>query len=197
MSFLNGLLNFGKSALNFLTGNSIGSTLAKAAIAGYALNKLTQSQKANEASTNENIDEGVRLQVAPASSNKVPVLYGTSYFGPIVTDAELSSDKKNMFYVMTLAEKTGVVRSTGSNSSYVFNDIYWNDQRIVFKSDGITVDYTVDRTGAFDRSASGLIQVYCYAGNSNAGVVPENYTGTVPAAYNVVPSWSVNHKMSD
>ena len=198
MSFLSGLLNVGKSVLGFFTGNSIGSTLAKAALAGYALNKLTKSiNQENKAETTENIDKGVRLQIPPASSNKVPVLYGTAHFSGTITDAELSSDNQSMFYVMTLAEKTGTIRSTSSGSSYTFKDVYWNDQRCVFRSDGITVDYTVDRTGAFDRSASGLIQVYCYAGNSSSGTIPENYTGTTPPAYNVMPSWTANDKMTD
>lgn len=198
MSFLSGLFNFGKSVVGFLTGNSIGSTLARAAIAGYALNKLTKSiAQENKSTATENIDEGVRLQIPPASSNKVPVLYGTAHFSGTITDAELSADNQTMYYVMTLVEKTGTVRSTGAASSYTFKDVYWNDQRLVFRSDGITVDYAVDRTGAFDRSASGLIQVYCYAGGSTAGVVPENYTGTVPAAYNVMPSWGTSHKMTD
>jgi hypothetical protein len=198
MSFLSGLLNVGKSVLGFFSGNSIGSTLARAALAGYALNKLTKSiAKDNKAETTENIDKGVRLQIPPASSNKVPVLYGTAHFGGVITDAELSSDNQSMFYCMTLAEKTGNVRSTSSSSSYTFKDVYWNDQRCVFRSDGITVDYTVDRTGAFDRSASGLIQVYCYAGGSSNGVIPQNYTGSTPNAYNVMPSWTANDRMTD
>jgi len=197
MSFFSGLFSIGKAALGFLTGSSIGSTLARAAIAGFALRKLTQSQLSNSVGANENIDEGVRLQVPPASSNKVPVLYGTAHFGPIITDAELSADNQSMYYCMTLAEKTGTLKSTSSASSYVFNDVYWNDQRVVFKSDGITLDYTVDRTGAFDRSASGLVKIYFYAGGRTAGIIPENYSGTVPAADTIMPSWGTSHKMTN
>lgn len=194
MSFLSGLFN---TVVGFFTSNSIASTIAKVAISGYALRRLSQSLMPNESSANENIDGGVRLQIPPSSSNKIPVLYGNAIFGGIITDAELSNDNQTMYYVITLAEKTGVLRSTGNQSSYKFKDVYWNDQRIVFKSDGITVDYTVDRTGIIDRSPSGLIKVYCYAGNSTSGVIPENYTGTVPAAYSVMPSWTSSHSMTN
>ena len=198
MGFLSGLKNIGKSIFGFLGNNSLGAVLAKTVLAGFALNKLTKAiNKENKAATTENIDKGVRLQIPPASSNKVPILYGKAHFGGVITDAELSSDNQTMFYVMTLAEKTGTLRSTSTGSAYTFKDVYWNDQRCVFRSDGITVDYTVDRTGAFDRSASGLIQIYCYAGSSTAGTIPENYSGTTPAAYSVMPSWTSNHTMTD
>ena len=198
MGFLSGLKSIGKGIFGFLGSNSLGATLAKTVLAGFALNKLTKAiNKENKAATTENIDKGVRLQIPPASSNKVPILYGKAHFGGVITDAELSSDNQSMFYCMTLAEKTGTIRSTSTGSSYTFKDVYWNDERIVFKSDGITVDYTVDRTGAFDRSPSGLIQVYCYAGNSTSGTIPENYSGTTPAAYSVMPSWTSNHSMTD
>jgi hypothetical protein len=197
MSFLTGLLTLGKAAVGFMRNDSLGATLAKAAIAGFAIRKLTESQLSNEVGSNENIDGGVRLQVAPDASNKIPVLYGTAFFGSVINDAELSSDNQSMYYSMTLSEKTGTVLSTGLDSVYTFKDVYWNDQRIVFKSDGITLDYTVDRTGALDRTASGLVKVYCYSGDSTSGVVPENYTGTVPNAYNVMPSWNNSHNMTD
>lgn len=195
MSFLSGLFS---TVSGFFSGNSLGSTIAKIAISGYALNKLKQSQKANQTAANVNIDEGVKLQVAPASNNNVNVLYGNSFFGGAITDAKLSADNKTMYYTITLSEKTGILKSTGLATAYTFNNVYWNDQRIVFKSDGITVDYVVDRTGVVDRSPSGLIKVYCYAGNSTSQVIPKGYTNTtVTPAYSAMSGWTTSHSMNN
>jgi hypothetical protein len=65
MSFLSGLLNLGKSAVGILTGNSIVSTLARTAILGYAINKVSKNAVKGTDTGTQNIDEGVRLQIAP------------------------------------------------------------------------------------------------------------------------------------
>ena len=107
MSFLSGIGNFIKGVGGFLTGGSLAGTLVTTVLAGFALNKLTKSIKSNELQDNENIDKGVKLQVTPNTANKIPVLYGTSFFGGIVTDAEISSNSQTMYYCLTLSEKTG------------------------------------------------------------------------------------------
>jgi len=199
MSFISAILSAGKKAASFISGSSLGSTVVKAIVTGYALKKLTQSAvKDNEINSTPNIDEGVRLQVPPAAKNKVPVLYGEAYFGGIITDAVMSADNKSMYFVLTLSEKTGTKLSDSLASSYTFKNIYWNDQRIIFESDGQTVNYTVDREGTIDRSLSQLVEVYCFAGNSTSPVIPEGYTNASPAnAYAIVPNWTTNHSMSD
>lgn len=198
MSFLSGILNYGKSAVKFLSKNSWASTLAKTALLGYAVNRLSRNAlKDNDAGTN-NIDEGVRLQIAPSAESKIPVLYGRAYFGGNISDAAMTNNNKTMWYCLVLSEKTGTVYSTSTASDYTFNNIYWNDQRIVFTNDGITADYTVDRNGTIDRSISGLVKVYCYKGSRTAGVVPAGYTGTVPDAETIFPNWtSGTHAMTD
>ena len=203
MSFLSGILTFGRSAAGFLSGSSIASTLVKTAVLGYAMNRLSQSAiKGNDTggggSNAPNIDQGVRLQIPPAADNKIPVSYGAAYYGAVITDAEMSNNNKRMTYCLTLSEKTGSRYSSNSATTYVFKDVYWNNQRMVFRADGITVDYVVDKAGNVDRSLSGQVKVYCYAGSSTAGQVPENYTGTVPAAYTVMPGWAIGtHLMTD
>lgn len=199
MSFLSGILDVGKSVVGFFTGNSIASSLAKTAIMGYALTRLNASaNKGNDASdTTANIDAGVRLQLSADSSQKIPVLYGTAFFGGNLIDARMSADNKTMWYAMVLSEKTGTTIS-GSASTYTFKDVYWNEQRIEFETDGITVKQTRDSVGNIDKSLAGLVKVYCYAGNSTSGKVPENYSGSVPAAYSLFPNWaSGTHPMND
>lgn len=193
MSFLSGITSF-------LSGNSVASSLAKIATITFIAKKLvSNSNPSNNPGGSANIDQGVRLQIDPSASNKIPVLYGTAYFGGVITDAVMTNTNRTMFYCLTLSEKTGTILSQNTASSYTFKDIYWDDQRIIFRNDGITVDYTVDRNGIIDRNLSGQVSVYCYAGNSATPVVPENYTNnTLTNAALVMPGWSTStHQMSD
>ena len=199
MSFLTGILDIGRSAVKFLSGNSIGASLAKTALLGLAVRKLSQNAlKNNDTGTEANIDNGVRLQAKPNSAAKIPVLYGSAFFGGNITDATLTNANKTMWYCLVLAEKTGTVYSTSSSSAYTLNNVYWNNQRIIFNADGITANYTVDSTGVIDRNISGLVRVYFYAGGRTAGQVPSGYAGTVPNAETLFPNWtSGTHAMSN
>ncbi len=208
MSFIDDILSVGGKILggigSFVGSNSIGANVAKTALLGFAINKLTASINKDNTKPNTAVlnptrpDPGVRLQVNPDPEAKIPVVYGRARLGGIITDAELSSDKQSMYYCITICEKTGVKYSDSLASSFTFVDIYWNDQRLVFLSDGITVDYSVDKNGSVDRSLNGLVRVYCYNGNSASPVVPENYTGTtLYDAYDIMPNWDSNKQMSD
>jgi hypothetical protein len=200
MSFLDGLITFGKTAVQFLSGNTIASTLVKTVGLALVINKLSKSAIANNNTDNDaNIDQGVRLQIPPAADNKIPVLYGEAYFGGIITDAVMTNTNKTMYYCLTLSEKTGTKLSSGQASTYTFKDIYWNDQRIVFNADGITANYTVDRSGTVDTSISNLVQIWCYAGGIANQSIPENYTNSTSTnASTIMPGWTTStHLMND
>ena len=199
MSFLSGILDIGKSAVKFLSGNSIAASLAKTVLLGLAVNKLSKNAlKNNDAGKTANIDSGVRLQAAPDAAAKIPVLYGSAFFGGNVTDAQITNANKTMWYSLALAEKTGTVYSTSTGTTYVFNDVYWNNQRVIFKADGVTVDYTVDSGGIIDRNLSGQVKIYFYAGGRTAGQLPSGYAGAVPNAETLFPNWtSGTHAMTN
>lgn len=197
MGFLDGVSSFFEE-------NPITGSLVKVAGLAFIASQMNKNvSKANEVQPSStvvaNIDEGVRLQIPPASNNKIPVLYGSAFFGGIITDAQMTNSNKRMTYCLTLSEKTGTKLSNGQASSYTFKDIYWDDQRIIFNADGITANYTVDRNGVVDRSINGLVKIWCYAGNSSSQTIPENYTnGTLVNAATVMPNWSAGtHLMSD
>lgn len=198
MSFLDGIKKFGDKARGFLRGNR--STLITTTALAYLVYRLNRNvNKGNDIDEIPNIDEGVRLQIPPAADNKIPVLYGTAFFGGIITDAQQTNNNQTMTFCLTLSETTGHKLSDSSGSAYTFKDVYLNDQRLVFKSDGFTVDYTVDRGGNFDRSLSGLVKVYCYAGGSDSPSIPTGYTNaSYPNAYSVMPNWgSSTHQMEN
>ena len=128
----------------------------------------------------------------------IPVIYGKAVVGGAVTDAVLTNSNQTMYYCLVLSERTGTKLSDGLQSAITFKDIYWNNERLIFNSTGITVAKTVDATGVISTSVAGKIQVYCYNNGSIGGVVPYNYTNaSVPNAYSVFPNWTANHAMTN
>ena len=74
---------------------------------------------------------GARVQLPPATTNRVPVLYGRGFLNGIITDAYLTSTDNNatgnqMTYCLVYSEATNAV------SSYTLNDVYWNDLKLTF-----------------------------------------------------------------
>jgi hypothetical protein len=125
-------------------------------------------------------------------------VYGTAFAPGMLTDAHISNSNTRMHFVYTICERTGTLLSDNSDSTFTFLDVYINDQRCVFKSDGITVDYTLDRDSNVDYSMQDIVKVYCFAGSSSEPVVPSGYTnGSLSAAYSIVPTWTINHSMDD
>ena len=124
-------------------------------------------------------DPGVRQQLPPATNNKVGIVYGSAFQKGTVSDARISSDNKTMTYILQLSEKT----QTGAFS---VGDIFWNDQKLVFKTDpgsehivGSSIDQS--GTGASNTNYDGLIRVRVYAGS----VAPANQIFPLQATGNI------------
>ena len=187
-------MDFFSGVWNWFSGSSISSSLAKTALLGYASKLLSGSTNPGNDSADTQPDKGARLQLSPSTDNQIPVLYGEAYFGGNITDAVLSADYKKMTYCLTLAEATGEKLSTAQQTSYTFNNVYMNNNRVVFKADGFTVDYTLDSSGNQDISMRDLVKVYLY--RDQTGIQPVGSSGTTPPSYNVMPGWSaVTHTM--
>ena len=194
MSFLAGLMK----VAGWVTGNSFSANLAKTAIIGYTVYRLNRNlNKGNDPKAT--IDEGVRLQINPSAENRIPVVYGSSFLGGIITDAEMSGGNKTMHFCITISEKTGTVFSTGADSAVTFREVFWNDQRIVFKSDGVTADFTQDRQGVIDRSLEGRVKVYFFDGGSDQPRPLQGFGASgLEDAYDIMPGWgSATHQMND
>lgn len=187
-------MSFWTSAWSWITGSSASATLAKTAALGYAVKLMSDNvNKDKNTGTQEAKDTGARIQLNPDPQNKIPVLYGSAFFGGNITDVRLSTDQKTITYCLALAEQTGL-KINGSATGYVFNDLYLNNNRVVFKADGITVDYTLDADGNQDISMRDLVKVYVYAAGPKQ---PEGYSGTTPAADTVMPGWTAaTHPMT-
>ena len=199
MSWLDDIVDAGSSlisgASSIFGSNNLGSNILKTVLTGVALNKVTNSiNKTNDSVKDTKaapVDPGVRVQTAANTEQKIPVLYGTATFGGSLIDVRMTSDNKVMYYVYALAENTGTKISTGGPSAIGFNRVYWNDQRIVFKADGITANYMVDRGGNISKNISDLVKIYLYRSGSSSS--SQSFTtgtsGTQAAAYSIVPGW--------
>lgn len=202
MSFIDDLFDWGKTAVNWFTGDTMGASLARTAVTGLALNQITKSINRENASENntqqKTPDPGVRLQVDPDTTHSIPVVYGRAVVGGAVTDAAITNSNQTMFYCITISERTGVKLSDSTQSVITFKDIYWNNERLIFNSDGITVNSTVDLAGTISTAAAGKIRVYCFNNGSTGPVVPYNYTNvSLSNANSIFPNWTANHAMTN
>ena len=145
------------------------------AIAGFAARTLLTigitKLIGNRAGTNAagTQDSGARVQLPPASNNKVPVVYGSAYIAPIVTDAKISEDQRTMWYVCTLAEVT----DTTPGSGYTFGDIYWEGKKVIF--DGTNTSKVVQlETNSdpvqIDTKINGQLYMYKFPNGSSSGI---------------------------
>lgn len=138
-------------------------------------------------------DPGVRIQLPPATNNKVPIIYGKAFQKGVITDARISNDNKTMTYVMVLSEKT----QTGT---FTVGNIYWNDNLLQFKSDSSShiVASSIDQDGKGETSTAfdGLIRIRVYAGGTGSGnqIFPAN---NATSALTFLGESDTNYLMSD
>ena len=188
-------MSFFGDVVDWFTGDSISAGLAKTAALGYASRLLNNSMSDDSSQSSESTveDKGVRQQLKPNLETKLPVLYGDAYFGGNLTDAVLSADYKKMHYCLTMAELTGTKLSGGS-SEYTFYDIWFDNNRVVFQADGVTVDYTIDNAGNQDISKRDIVKVYMYA---DVPLQPDGSSGTTPASDTIMDNWTAaSHPMT-
>jgi hypothetical protein len=203
MSFLGSLFEVGKTAVGFLTGNSIGSQITRTVLTGLAVKKLgdINQKKNNEPSSVEaeaTPDYGVREQVSADPNTKIPVVYGHAYTGGKIVDVRMTDNNQTMWYCMALCERTGVKMSDSVQSTITFRDIFYNNSRVVFKADGVTLDHIVDANGKIDRALDGLVEIYCYNNGSGNQVAVQDFPLASPnQAYNLMPSWTSTDAMNN
>lgn len=68
---------------------------------------------------------GGRVQLPPATENKLPVVYGEAWMSPIITDAKISVDQQTMWYVMAFSETTDA-------GTFTFGDVTWDGKVLLF-----------------------------------------------------------------
>jgi hypothetical protein len=133
---------------------------------------------APSASGNQAIDNGVRQQVPPSSTNSIPMIYGDVYCGGRFVDAVLSTDAKTMYYVM-------VVSHISPNGQFNFDitDMYWGDRQVTFDgTDQTKVVSLTDGAGNVDTKIDGNLYIALYK-STQAGVITSTNGATLPSVF--------------
>lgn len=134
-------------------------------------------------------DGGGRVQLPPATDNKVPVVYGVAYIGGPIVDAYLTPDQKTMYYVVALSEKT-------DNGTISYGDVYYDGKLVTFGSDGsggtTKVTQLINNSTSpsqTDTRVNGFLNIFLYRNGSTGAT---SGTNTTQNAYDVFPGWSGN-----
>ena len=140
---------------------------------------------------------GNRQQISPATDNKLPVLYGSSYIGGTVTDLTISEDNQQLYYVISIAEVTNT-NDGQTPDEYTFGDIYFGGKKVTFQANGYTVaSLTDESTGTVDTTVNGRIEFYLYNNGSNSPVNSPYTAIEVLQASGLVYTWDNTKLMSN
>lgn len=141
--------------------------------------------------------EATRIQVSPNTEYKIPVLYGRAAFSGTITDVCLTSTGYELQFAVTLAMATGT-QIDGTASSYEFFNVYIDDQKVNFQSDGQLAASLTDTEGNVNTDYANKIGVYLYANGSANHILPVGFetSGTAVDARNVFQTWTPSHTMT-
>jgi hypothetical protein len=114
-----------------------------------------------------------------------------------ITDAVMAANNFEMWVCVTLCEKTGNLID-GTPSAISFEEMYIDNMRIGFRSDGVTVETIWDDSGNSSNQWDGLISVYPFNGGSTSPTTfTTESTGNSANAYDIMPNWSSTDTMND
>jgi len=179
-------------------------TAAEAAVASFAIQMVASSivsstfasDPPNSGLSNQSsLNTGVNLQVAPATNNKLPVVYGNSFIGGTITDLSITTDNQDLYYVMSLCEVTG----GSSPDTITFGDIYFGGKLCVFDGTDQTkvVGLTDQSTGTTDSTVSGHLYIYLYNNGSNSPVNSSQSAISVMQSSGLTYTWDSTKLMSN
>ena len=160
------------AAVVFTGGTALIATIGKAlvtAAVSIGVSRLV-AKRANTAA-DAGGDGGARIQLPPATVNKLPIIYGTAFVGGAITDAMLSTDQKTMWYVLALAEHSDDQGGGGGSYSFDTNKCYYDGKQIQFGTNGaVTGLITNTSVPQVDTRCNGFLYVYLFNNGSSSGV---------------------------
>jgi hypothetical protein len=162
----------------FLTIGTVGLSVGGALVAGVVAGGLGMATAkilgVNKApGVQQSKDPGVKVQLPPATDNRLPVFYGRNITGAIAVDAEIKNQNNTMVYVFVIGEKT----TTGN---YSINHIYRGDSKLNFT--GASVNSITDPNATSTTNIAGKIRCRVYAGNAQDSANQIFPTGGVKVA---------------
>ena len=108
-------------------------------------------------------DPGVKIQLPPATDNKVPVAYGRMIAGGLIVDAGISNRNDTMTYVLLISEQT-------DSGTFTIHDIYRGDQTLNFGTGASAhiVQSVTDSNATASNKVAGKMRCRVYAGGTAA-----------------------------
>jgi hypothetical protein len=142
-------------------------------------------------------DPGIKIQLPPATDNKVPRLYGRNFAGGTIIDAEIKNSNKTMAYCIVLSDMSDII-----NEAWSINAIYRGDAQLNFS--GANVVSQTDPNATSSPAIANKIRVRVYAGGSastyqifpTTGAV-NAYGGTSTSKTGQFLNWSASNAMTD
>lgn len=132
-------------------------------VASAIISKIFAPSNTLSGLSGESPNPGNRQQVAPATDNKLPIVYGQAWLGGTVVDMSITSDNQNIYFVLAICEVTNNGADTIS-----FNQVFYGGKQVNFQSDGYTVASLIDTsTGLVSTDVAGKIAIYLYKNGSN------------------------------
>ena len=144
-----------------LFGSALAATIATSIIAGglaFGTAKVLGVFKPPQMESQK--DPGVKIQLPPATDNKIPVFYGRNVTGGIIVDAGIKNQNNTMQYVLCISEKT-------DSGTYSVNKIYRDDTTLVINASGVVTSAS-DPNGTASNKVDGKMRVRVYAGGTAA-----------------------------
>lgn len=153
------------SALAGITLSSVASFAVRTLVT-IGISKLV-ANRANKTGAGAQ-DIGSRVQLGPATNNKLPVSYGSAFLAPVMTDAKITTDQKTMYYVFSLCE--------ASSGTMSFGKIFWNGKEVTlgagdYSANNKVVSLTTNATTPqVDDTINGYAWIYQFSNGSSSGV---------------------------
>jgi hypothetical protein len=142
-------------------------------------------------------DPGIKIQLPPATDNKVPRLYGRNFAGGTIIDAEIKNQNKTMAYCIVLSDMGDVF-----NEAWTVNAVYRGDAQLNFS--GANVISQTDPNATSSPAIANKIRVRVYAGGSSAAyqIFPTTgavnaYGGTSTSKSGQFLNWTAANAMTD
>jgi hypothetical protein len=140
-----------------------------------------------------------------AGDNKLPVVYGTSYVGGIITDLSITSDNQNLYYCISLCEVTNT-ETGGTPDVLNFGKVYYGGKLCIF-STVAGEEYKVLKlrdesiydpgTGAGQEDVSGNINIYLYR-NGVSSQTNSGFNATqIMQSTGLIYKWDSNQQMTN
>jgi hypothetical protein len=195
----------GSIIVSYLTSTAIANFTIGMTVSAFAINMVASAIISrvftpDEPTINSSLTKnpGNKATVPPASDNKLPVIYGSSYIGGSIIDMSITQDNQYMYYVIALSEVTNT-ETGGTPDTFSFGNIYYGGKKVIF--DGTDLSKVValrdESTNLDDTTVNGKIRIYLYNNGVNSPVNSSLSALQVMNQSGLVYTWNSSKQMTN